>query len=271
MRALGRAPYEPAAIYRYLVPREQQVLTLRQHWAFLIPPAAAAAGAALAAGVVTVVAPGAATLATVAADRAVHLSDDLLAFGRRNPPEPEPTDLNALITGAGELLRIAAGGKVTLCLALSPVSLPDVLADPRQLEQVLLNLTLNARDAMPDGGTVTIGTSIAELDERRARLHPGTSPGRYLKLTVTDTGAGMSDEIAARIFDRFFTTKPGTGTGLGLATVQTVVADACGSIEVDTEPGSGTTFSIYLPVIARRPAPEARVAGRQPADDHDEA
>ncbi len=129
-----------------------------------------------------------------------------------------------------------------------------------------------AREYPAAGVSIALqGVTAAARQRPGARLHPGTSPGRYLRLTVTDTGAGMSDEIAARIFDRFFTTKPGTGTGLGLATVQTVIADACGSIEVDTEPGSGTTFSIYLPVISRLPAPEARVAGRQPADDHDEA
>ena len=184
-----------------------------------------------------------------AADRAVHLSDDLLTFGRRNRAGPVPVELNALISDACELLRVAVGGKVALCLALSPARLPAVLADSRQLEQVLLNLALNARDAMPDGGTLTIGASLAEFDERRARLHPGTSPGRYVELSVTDTGVGMTEDIAVRIFDRFFTTKPGTGTGLGLATARTVTADASGSMEVDTRPGSGTTFRIYLPAM----------------------
>ena len=131
-----------------------------------------------------------------AADRAVHLGDDLLAFGRRNRVEPEPVDLNALICGAAELLRVAVGNKASLCLALSPVSLPAVLADSRQLEQVLLNLALNARDAMPEGGTVTIGTSTAEFDARQARLHPGISPVPYVELTVTDTGAGMTEDIS---------------------------------------------------------------------------
>ena len=190
----------------------------------------------------------------LAADRAVQLSDDLMAFGRRNLTEPEPVDLNALISGACELLRVAAGSKTALSLHLAPIRLPAVLAEPHQLEQVLLNLALNARDAMPAGGTLTIATTLAELDERQARLHPGASPGLYVDLTVTDTGTGMTDDIAARIFDRFYTTKPLTGTGLGLATVKAVITGARGSIEVDTEPGSGTAFRIYLPAM---PGPSA--------------
>lgn len=198
----------------------------------------------------------------VAADRAVHLGDDLLAFGRRNPVKPEHIDLNELIIGTSELLRTAVGSKARLNLALSPTRLPTVLADSHRLEQVLLNLTLNARDAMPDGGTIRIATSSAELDERQSRLHPGTTPGPYVELTVTDTGAGMTDDIVARIFDRFFTTKPGTGTGLGLATVQTFITEARGTIEVDTKPDSGTTFRVYLPAIALRAnRPKTRSTG----------
>ena len=185
----------------------------------------------------------------LAADRAVRLSDDLLTFARRHRTEPEPVDLNELIRGADDLLRLAAGSGTALRLALSPGGLPAVLADPGQLGQVLLNLALNARDAMPDGGCLTIGTSVAEFGERQAARPQGTGPGRYVELCVTDTGVGMTDDVAARIFDRFFTTKPGTGTGLGLATVRAVIADARGSIEVVSKPGSGTTFLIYLPAI----------------------
>jgi PAS domain S-box-containing protein len=196
----------------------------------------------------------------LAADRAVQLSDDLMAFGRRNLTEPEPVDVNALISGACELLRVAAGSKTALSLDLAPIRLPAVLAEPHQLEQVLLNLALNARDAMPAGGTLTIATTLAELDERQARLPPGASPGPYLELTVTDTGTGMTDDIAGRIFDRFYTTKPLTGTGLGLASVKAVITAARGSIEVDTKPGSGTTFRIYLPAM---PGPSASQPSRR--------
>jgi signal transduction histidine kinase len=113
---------------------------------------------------------------------------------------------------------------------------------------------------MPAGGTLTIATTLAELDERQARLPPGASPGPYLELTVTDTGTGMTDDIAARIFDRFYTTKPLTGTGLGLASVKAVITAARGSIEVDTKPGSGTTFRIYLPAM---PGPSASQPSRR--------
>jgi signal transduction histidine kinase len=182
----------------------------------------------------------------LAADRAVHLSDSLLAFGPRTRGEPEPVDLNALIANSCELLRVAVGGQAKLCLNLSPVSLPAVLADSRQLEQLLLNLALNARDAMSEGGTLTIGTSFADFDEHQVRLHPGTGPGGCVVLDVTDTGTGMTEDTAARIFDRYFTTKPDTGTGLGLVTVQTAVADA-GALSRWTpsraqEPHSASTF-----------------------------
>jgi len=197
----------------------------------------------------------------LAADRAVQLSDDLMAFGRRNLTEPEPVDLNALISGTCELLRVAVGSKAALSVHLAPTRLPAVLAEPHQLEQVLLNLAMNARDAMPAGGTLTIATARVELDERQARLPPGASPGPYVELTVTDTGTGMTDVVAARIFDRFYTTKPLTGTGLGLATVKAVITDAGGSIEVDTKPGSGTSFRIYLPAM---PGPSASPPARRP-------
>jgi PAS domain S-box-containing protein len=183
-----------------------------------------------------------------AADRAVGLADDLLTFGRRARAEPEPVDLEALIRGVSDLLSVAAGSRVEIDICRSAAGIPAVRADPGQLEQVLLNLVLNARDAMPEGGTVTITTRCVELDKGRAPAAGVIGPGRCVELVVTDTGTGMSPEIAARIFERFFTTKPSTGTGLGLSAVRSIVTDAGGSIEVQTAEGAGTAFRIYLPV-----------------------
>jgi two-component system cell cycle sensor histidine kinase/response regulator CckA len=124
-----------------------------------------------------------------------------------------------------------------------------VIGDRGQLEQVLLNLALNARDAMSEGGALTISTRPAEFDTERSRLHPGIGQGRYVELAVSDTGIGMSTEVQARIFDRFYTTKP-AGTGLGLSTVHGIVAGLGGIIEVDSAIGTGTTFRIFLPTAA---------------------
>jgi signal transduction histidine kinase len=147
-------------------------------------------------------------------------------------------------------------GRAEVIVKPPPTALPPVLADRGQLEHVLLNLAVNARDAMPDGGTLTISTSMADFHQGRSDAQASAGPGRYVKLTVEDTGIGMSANVRARIFDRFYTTKPaGTGTGLGLSTVQGIIADAGGIIEVDSEEGHGTTFRIYLPAIS---APASR-------------
>jgi PAS domain S-box-containing protein len=190
----------------------------------------------------------------LAADRAVNLTNDLLNFGRRARTGPDPVDINAMIAGIADLLAVSVSGGGTVGIEPWPTALPPVLADQGQLEQVLLNLTVNARDAMPDGGTVTISTSPADFDAAYPRPHLGLSPGRYVELAVSDTGTGMSADIAARIFERFFTTKPaGKGTGLGLSTVRGIIDEIGGAIEVDTQEGCGTTFHIYLPAVSDSP------------------
>ncbi len=187
----------------------------------------------------------------VAADRAVHLSSDLLSFSSRARTRPEAIELNALIAGIRDLLDVSMSGRAEVSFEPWPRALPAVLADRGRLEQVLLNLAVNARDAMPDGGKLTITTGPADLDGQRVRLRPGADPRRYVELAVTDTGTGMSEQVQARIFERFFTTKsPGTGTGLGLSTVHGIIADAGGIIDVDSQEGLGTTFRIYLPAAA---------------------
>jgi two-component system cell cycle sensor histidine kinase/response regulator CckA len=175
----------------------------------------------------------------------------------------EALDLNVVIADLRRLLSTSIGEHVDLLI--TPVTRPAVIsADRGQLGQVLLNLAVNARDAMPEGGTLTIGTSLAEFDQRSARRHSGVSPGRYVELTVCDTGAGMSAEIAARIFEPFFTTKPlGQGTGLGLSTVHGIVSQAGGSVNVQSVEGAGSTFQLYFPA--------ASAAGTDPASPEDAA
>jgi signal transduction histidine kinase len=191
-----------------------------------------------------------------AAEKAVHVTGDLLSFGRRAPAEPQVIDLDSLIASIRSLLAISVGPGAILVLRPSPTPLPLVLADRWQVEQVLLNLAINARDAMPHGGRLTISTSTARFDKETARLHPGTRPGRYVELAVRDTGSGMDAEVQEKIFERFFTTKAaGAGTGLGLSSVEGIVAEADGAIEVDSARGRGTTFRIYLPARSE-PVPD---------------
>jgi len=134
------------------------------------------------------------------------------------------------------------------------------------VEQVLLNLAINARDAMPHGGTLTITTSLAELRDGDGRLHPGSSPGRYAELAVADTGTGMSPQTAARIFEPFFTTKPpDQGTGLGLSTVYGIITQAGGHMHVETAEGAGTTFRLYFPATGQAAAAAPAASSRPPA------
>jgi two-component system cell cycle sensor histidine kinase/response regulator CckA len=182
-----------------------------------------------------------------AAQSAVKLTRQLLAFGRRQVLEPRPLVLNALVAGSEKMLSRLIGEDVAIRVEPAP-ALGFALVDPGQIEQVIVNLAVNARDAMPDGGTLTIATANVELDETFVGLHAGSSAGPFVKLAVTDTGVGMDAETLARIFEPFFTTKEvGKGTGLGLSTVYGIVKQSGGFIAVDSAPGRGATFAIYLP------------------------
>jgi len=184
-----------------------------------------------------------------AAQRAAALTRQLLIFTQRDVTQPEPLDLNLVIAEISELLSTAVGGHVDV--RIDPAAdLPAIRADRGQIGQALLNLAVNARDAIAQNGTLRIGTDLSEFGVDDARLRPGVSPGRYVTLTVSDTGVGMSEEVAARIFEPFFTTKSvGKGTGLGLSTVQAIVTEAAGIVTVESEEGAGTTFRLYFPAI----------------------
>ena len=191
-----------------------------------------------------------------AGERAAALTRQLLAFSRRQVLQPRVLDLNGIVSNLEKMLHRLIREDIALTTVLEP-ALKPTKADPGQIEQVLMNLVVNARDAMPKAGKLVIGTANVELDETFCRLHDGARPGPYVALSVTDTGSGMDAAVKARLFEPFFTTKKqGEGTGLGLATVYGIVKQSGGYIEVESEVGKGTTFRIYLPQAEESAQPE---------------
>jgi signal transduction histidine kinase/CheY-like chemotaxis protein len=185
----------------------------------------------------------------VAGGRARDLTRQLLAFSRQQVLEPKVIDLNEVFSAMLQMLTRLVGEHIEL-LFLPGEELGRVRVDPSQIEQVLLNLVVNARDAMPSGGTLTVETSSVVVDQEYADSHYGIDPGSYALLAVSDTGTGMDSATRARIFEPFFTTKEkGRGTGLGLSTVFGIIKQSGGTIWVDSEPGRGTTFKVYLPRV----------------------
>lgn len=179
---------------------------------------------------------------------AKNLTHRLLAFSRRQILEPVFMDLNEAVTEVNIMLAGLIGDDIEMKMVLSP-TLGTVKADPNQIEQVLMNLAINARDAMPKGGKITFETANVTIDETYAQQHLFIKPGRYVLLSVSDTGTGMDEETQSRVFEPFFTTKPaGKGTGLGLSTVFGIVKQSGGTINIYSEPAHGTTFKIHLPL-----------------------
>jgi nitrogen-specific signal transduction histidine kinase len=182
-----------------------------------------------------------------AAERAAHLTRQLLLFSRQQVMQPRVLDLNETVTHLTKMLQRIIGEDVRLQLSLHSTPL-TTRADPGMLDQVLMNLAVNARDAMPEGGRLLIETAATTIDETAARRHPDAAAGRYVCLAVSDTGSGISPEILPRIFEPFFTTKEtGKGTGLGLATIYGIVQQHRGWIEVQSQRGQGTRFELFLP------------------------
>lgn len=216
--------------------------------------------------------------ATAAAERGARLTQQLLAFARRQPLAPEPTDVAQLLSDLADLLRHSLGERITIELAISDDPW-NARIDSGQLENAILNLAINARDAMPDGGTVRVEVSNVTLDRTYAILHPDVTPGAYVLVAVSDTGTGMPPEVAAQAFDPFFTTKrDGKGTGLGLSMVYGFVRQSNGHIRIDSAIGQGTSVKLYLPrtldpVAGKETDPTIAPTGRERilvVEDHDD-
>ncbi len=199
-----------------------------------------------------------------AAIRAANLTRQLLAYGRKQLLEPQILDLGALIGDMESTLDHLLGQEADLRVVPAD-GLKAVLADAGQIEQVIMNLVLNAREAMPNGGKVTLETANVSISQENAGGYPEMKPGDYVMIAITDTGAGMNEEVKARVFDPFFSTKGvGLGTGLGLSTSYGIIKQSGGHISVYSEPARGTTFKIYLPQVDDHPKPMV-----QPLDSPD--
>jgi signal transduction histidine kinase/DNA-binding response OmpR family regulator/CHASE3 domain sensor protein len=216
--------------------------------------------------------------ALAAAERGARLTHQLLAFARRQPLAPQPTDVARLLSDLTDLLRHSLGERVVMELAIAEETW-NAKIDPGQLENAILNLAINARDAMPDGGTVRVEVSNVTLDHRYATLHPDVTPGPYVLVAVSDTGTGMPPDVAAQAFDPFFTTKrDGKGTGLGLSMVYGFVRQSSGHIRIDSAIGQGTSVKLYLPRTLDAVAERLHDATTPPAgrehilvvEDHDD-
>ncbi len=206
-----------------------------------------------------------------ASERASGLVRQLLAFSRRQVLQPKVLDLNGIVVGLDKLLRRLMDEDIEM-LTVADKHVGAIKADPGQIEQVIMNLVVNARDAMPDGGRLVVETANVDLDGTYARDHATVRPGRYVMLAVSDTGVGMSAETVAHIFEPFYTTKEnGRGTGLGLSTVYGIVKQSGGYVWVYSEPGKGTTFKVYLPCVDEAGGHFAGVegAGPRPSENGD--
>ncbi len=197
-----------------------------------------------------------------AAQRAASLTRQLLAFSRQQVMQPRIVGVKDVVTQATRMLRRVLGEDIELSLRVADAT-ETVFADPGQLEQVLVNLAVNARDAMPTGGDLNIEISRVELTEAFVAAHPETAVGSYVRIAVTDTGPGMDEATRSRIFEPFFSTKSNIGTGLGLATVYGIIRQSGGYVWVRSEPGKGTCFNIYLPPCSVAPAEVSRVGTRE--------
>ena len=213
------------------------------------------------------------------AEKATDITKHLLAFSRKQPLDPKPLDINGLVRGLSDFLRRTLGETITLEIA-GAKGLWQAEADPLQLESAILNLAVNARDAMQPGGKLTITTANTILDEKYCQHHEGLVAGEYVRIAVGDTGSGMSPEVLERVFEPFFTTKKaGQGTGLGMSQVYGFVKQSRGHIEVDSKQGRGTIVTIYLPAVrgrTREAQPERQRSAADAAptillveDDHD--